>query len=452
MSPRISAPNIDPRRANDLLRILREMAPHYTKEWSAKDADDPGVALLRIFSVIAEGVISRLNRAPDRNFLAFLDMLGIRLLPARAARAPVQFRVAKGTEDAFIVPNRTQVSAPPTGERENDLPFETLQNLLVIPATFTALIAVEPAEDKIFKPPPGFLELDEAAAQRPPLLVTAFSAANSRFLQLDPPDQVKKNDFLRIEQELKQQQSSADQCRPAVEEAESRLIEHLIVSDVKGSIVTVTEPLNQDYVEGTIVQKVTQFELFESKNWQEHVLYLAHKDYFAIKSEAQIVLRVEHAPGASSNLQAFDLNWEFFGVTETVAEEGWHEFQVEVDATQGFSRNGHIVLKKPAGEIKETEINGNKSRWIRAKLNQPLRATPPTPLPRIESVYLAVSSAGKGLPADKAFSNDTPLTTDVRFYPFGTEPRMFDRFSIASEEAFSKPGAAIEISVTMDTS
>jgi hypothetical protein len=50
------------------------MVPHYTREWPAKDDDDPGVALLKIFSFIGEGVISRLNRAPDRNFLAFLNL------------------------------------------------------------------------------------------------------------------------------------------------------------------------------------------------------------------------------------------------------------------------------------------------------------------------------------------------------------------------------------------
>ena len=77
-------PKIDARTASEILRQLRAMAPHYTREWLAKDDNDSGVALLRIFSSIAEGVISRLNRAPDRNFLAFLDMLGIRQHPGAA--------------------------------------------------------------------------------------------------------------------------------------------------------------------------------------------------------------------------------------------------------------------------------------------------------------------------------------------------------------------------------
>ena len=447
MSSRISPPKIDPRKANDLLRALREMAPHYTREWPAKDDDDPGVALLKIFSFISEGVITRLNRAPERNFLAFLDMLGIRLLQARPARAPIKFVVADGTLFPFLVPRGTQVSAPPTEQHPIDLPFETISNMLAVPSTITSLIAVDPEQDAIYTPPPGFLELTLAATQTPPLTVNAFSAAQSKFLQLDPPDQVKPGDFLRIDQTVTER-SGPDQCVPVVEVTEQHLSEHLVVAEVKGSVVTVTDPLTRDYVEGTPVRKVTQFELYEGKNWQEHILYVAHDKYFAIKSEAQFTLLVEHAPGANSNLQPFEVVWEFFAEIDKV--KGWFEFQIDADGTQGLSRDGQILLTKPEGEIKETEISGNKSRWIRARLNQPLPATPPTPLPKIEMITLEVSTGGKKLPPDNAFHNDTPLTTDVQFFPFGTEPRIFDRFSIASEEAFSKPNAEVTLTFTLD--
>ena len=447
MSPRISPPKVDPRKANDLLRALREMAPHYTPEWPAKDDDDPGVALLKIFSFIGEGVITRLNRAPDRNFLAFLDMLGIRLLQARPARAPIKFVLADGTEFPFLVPKGTQVSAPPTEKHPIDLPFETISNMLAVPSTITSLIAVDPERDEIYKPPPGFLELKLAAIPAPQLTVSAFSAAQSKSLQLDPPDQVKKDDFLRIDQTISER-SGPDQCVPLVEVSEQHVSEHLVVADVKGSVVTVTDPLQRDYVEGTQVRKVTQFELFEGRDWQEHILYLAHEKYFAVKSEAQFSLLVEHAPGVNSNLQPFDVVWEFFSEIDKV--EGWFPFQIDADGTQGLSRDGEILLTKPEAEIKETKVNDVNNRWIRARLNQPLPAVPPPTLPKIEMITLAVSTGGKKLPPDKAFHNDTPLTTAVPFFPFGTEPRIFDRFSIASEEAFSKPNAEVKLTFTLD--
>jgi hypothetical protein len=448
MSLRITPPKIDPRKANDLLRALHEMAPHYTREWPAKDDDDPGVALLKIFSFISEGVISRLNRAPERNFLAFLDMLGIRLLQARPARAPIQFVLTAGAEAPVLVRPRTQVTAPPTEERQDDLPFETLSSLLVVPSAITSLIAVDPEKDSIYKPPPGFFALTQSATKLPELMVTAFSAAQSKFLQLDPPDQVKKGEFLRIDQTLTER-SGVDQCIPLIEESESRQSEHMVVSaDAKGSVVTLTDPLSRDYGEGTRVRRVTQFELFEGRNWQEHILYLGHSEYFAIESEAQLTVRVQHAPGVSSNLQSLNVVWEFFSEIDKV--EDWFPFQVDVDGTQGFSRNGDVVLTKPKAEIKETEINGQQNRWIRARLAEPLPATPRPELPKIELINLMVA-AGKELPPDNAFSNDTPLTTDVPFFPFGAEPRLFDRFSIASEEAFSKPNTEIELDFEIDT-
>lgn len=451
MSQRIVPPRIDPRKASDLFRSLREMVAHYVPEWPAKDDDDPGVALLKIFSFIGEGVISRLNRAPDRNFLAFLDMLGIRLLQARPARVPVKFLVANGIEIPFLVDSRTQVSAPPTGDREEDLPFETLTPLLVIPSNLASLIAVDPEADAIYKPPPDFLELKTAATPLPQLIVRAFSGVGANNLQLDPPEQVKKGDFLRVDRTVTQR-SGPDQCVPIVDENESSQSEHLVVADdPKGAVVPLLDPLKADYVEGTTVQKVTQFELFEAKNWQEHILYLAHAEYFSIKSEAEFTIRVQHA-GAISNLQRLNIVWEFFGSIAARKDDpdAWHQFQLQADGTQGFSRSGQILLTKPEGEIKETEINGQKSRWIRARLDQSLPANSPAPVPRIELIDFAVSSGGKALAPDNAFHNDTPLTTDVPFFPFGTEPRIFDRFSIASEEAFSKPGAEVTLDLQLD--
>jgi len=83
-------------------------------------------------------------------------------------------------------------------------------------------------------------------------------------------------------------------------------------------------------------------------------------------------------------------------------------------------------------------------------LDGPLPATPDRLMPTVESIFLKVISAANGIALDQAFHNETPLTTDVEFFPFGTEPRTFDRFSIASEEAFSKPGAEINLNFEFD--
>lgn len=451
MNRRAPTPKIDSRTASDLLLQLRAMAPHYTREWPARDDDDPGVALLKIFSFIAEGVINRLNRAPDRNFLAFLDMLGVRLLPATPARAPVRFLPAPGTASGFIVPKGTQVSAPPVGERPEELPFETTREMFATPAALAALVAADPARDRIYKPPPGFLALTLAATDPPALTLRAFSAAGSKSLQLGPPGLVQEGDFLRIERP-RDQAGRGFGCDDFSVRDAGRGLEHPVVSEVKGAIVTLTEPLADDYAEGTIVRKLTKFELFEGKNFQEHILYLAHGEYFDLKSGAQVELEVEHAPVSPQNLQPLTIAWEFFGEVSKV--EGWHGFEVAKDESDGLSHDGVVRLNIPAtpaqSEVKETAVNGNESRWIRARLVEPVPASMAARLPVIESIKLKVSrEEGKDIAPDQAFHNDTPLTVNIPFNPFGLEPRTLDRFYLASAEAFSKPGADVTLDIDL---
>lgn len=445
MSKPITAPKIDPRVARDLLRHLRDMVPHYTPEWSAKDEDDPGIGLLKIFADIVEGVINRLNRAPDSNFVAFLNMLGIRLLPETPSHVPVRFLMTSGSEEPFLIESGTQVSASATRDRP-ELPFETEEPLWAIPSTLSALIAVDPETDHISKPPPGFLVLEVAASNLPPYSIQTFSSAGSNTFQLDRVDQLQKGDFLRIELPASSE-LPVPSSGTVVREGAPRVVDHHVIADIKGQLVTVADALPRDYDEGTAVKKEATFELFEAKNFQEHILYVAHSEYFNVKSDARFELALNQAPAASANLQPLKISWEFWGVTASSKDAAWQLFDVESDGSVGLSRDGRISLRKSAGEIKETEINGNKSRWIRARLTDPIPAPPP-PLPHLESVMLRVSSTGS-LPADQAFNNDTPLVIDQPFMPFGFEPRTFDRFYLASAEAFSKPGAAVEIEVDL---
>ena len=53
-----------------------------------------GPALARIFARYLYAVIQRLNQAPEKNKLAFLDTLGLSLVPAQAARAPIVFELS----------------------------------------------------------------------------------------------------------------------------------------------------------------------------------------------------------------------------------------------------------------------------------------------------------------------------------------------------------------------
>ena len=65
-----------------------------------------------------------------------------------------------------------------------------------------------------------------------------------------------------------------------------------------------------------------------------------------------------------------------------------------------------------------------------------------------------VPTEQRGIAADQGFHNATPLDLnverDVGFFPFGVEPRQFDQFYLASEEAFSKRGAQVALNIELD--
>src|SRR6185503_5388342 len=84
-------PTLDARHAEDVRdELLRRMPAYVPALRPARGG--PAVALLEIFARYMDVAIGRLNRAPDKNKLAFLDRLGVNLIPAQAARAPAVFQ------------------------------------------------------------------------------------------------------------------------------------------------------------------------------------------------------------------------------------------------------------------------------------------------------------------------------------------------------------------------
>lgn len=419
-------PKIESRKCSEMYELLKEMIPHYTPEWAGSDPKDAGIALLKIFSHMNENVINRLNQAPKKNFVAFLDMLGIRLLPAQPARAPLTFKLAKGIEAETLIPERTQASTEKTTEHD-ELPFETEQDLLAIPSQLKGVISVDPLNDAIYIPPPIFFDGKTQKQNKIPYNIVTSPSAGSTNFQLDNATDLKPGDFLGI----------GDKNR-----------EYVVISKISGMIIHTTDRLLKDYTSGTPVEKITKFNLFEGKNMQEHSLYLGHKDLFNIKSKAQFTLFINHRADAEEVISPLEVSWEYWGEVEEEEGADWRKFDT-IDGTFGLSKTGTITLNKiTEGEIKEKEINGVKSRWIRFILAESLDID--TSLPILDNIVFKVNSSGENLALDQAFNNDKPIDVSKSFAPFGNEPRVFDNFSMASNEVFSKKGAKIKIDVEIE--
>lgn len=227
--------------------------------------------------------------------------------------------------------------------------------------------------------------------------------------------------------------------------------EYVKISSISTKIIKIEKGLKFDRPANTQVEKITKFNLLEGLDLQEHSLYIGHKDLFNIKSTAQFTLLLSHRTGTETGVTPLEVSWEYWGEVKGTEGEEWRKFNT-IDGTNGLSKSGKIELvKMTEGEIKEKEINGIKSRWIRCLLEEFLPVDVYRKLPVLDDIVLGVMSSGKNLLPDKAFNNDTPLDITKPFTPFGNEPRVFDNFFIGNKEVFSKKGTMIEIETETET-
>ena len=84
-------PQIDHRTHQQLVRETLDRVSFHTPEWTNLNDADPGVTLVQLFAFLTESLNYRANLIPERNRAKFLDLLGVPLRPATAARGLVAF-------------------------------------------------------------------------------------------------------------------------------------------------------------------------------------------------------------------------------------------------------------------------------------------------------------------------------------------------------------------------
>ena len=146
----IERPTIDARTREALVAQLRRLAAEAVPAWQpvqegeAWPGGDPGAALMEIAAHYAEIAIERLNRSLDSHFLAFLNLVGVGLLPPTAARVPAQFFLAKGAAADAVVPEGTPLATA----GPEPLPFETEKRLVVSAAPLVEVRSIDPDGDR----------------------------------------------------------------------------------------------------------------------------------------------------------------------------------------------------------------------------------------------------------------------------------------------------------------
>jgi hypothetical protein len=128
----IPPPKLDDRSFHDIVEEAISMIPRYAPEWTNHNPSDPGITLIELAAWMTDLLIYRLNQVPDKNYVAFLNLLGIKLRPPRAAKALTRFTLVEGAAKQRV-PRGTQVSTPHATE-DVTVTFETARDVLVTTA------------------------------------------------------------------------------------------------------------------------------------------------------------------------------------------------------------------------------------------------------------------------------------------------------------------------------
>ena len=119
---RIQPPNLDDRTWEQIVAEMKNRIPTVAPEWTDHNPSDPGIALIELFSHIAEMIIYRLNQVPEKNYIQFLNLLDITRDPPTPAKVALTFELSADIVEV-PVPRGTQVSTVPT-EQEEAIVFE----------------------------------------------------------------------------------------------------------------------------------------------------------------------------------------------------------------------------------------------------------------------------------------------------------------------------------------
>ncbi|GAA3602135.1 putative baseplate assembly protein [Kineosporia mesophila] len=130
----LPSPDLDDRRFQQFVDDAKRHVQQHNPEWTDHNVSDPGVTLIEAVAHLADQLVYRLNRVPDKNYLAFLNLLGVKLFAPAAARADVIFWLSAPQPDTVTLPADTEVATLRT-ETDEALIFATERDLLIPPGT-----------------------------------------------------------------------------------------------------------------------------------------------------------------------------------------------------------------------------------------------------------------------------------------------------------------------------
>ncbi|MGD9997628.1 MAG: putative baseplate assembly protein [Ilumatobacteraceae bacterium] len=145
----LPAPDLDDRRFQELVDDAKRMVMARCPTWTDHNVSDPGVTLIETFAYMTDVLLYRLNRVPDRLYLKFLELIGVQLFPATAARTGVTFYLSSPAQATMTLPRGTRAATMRT-ETQAPVVFTTVEDLQIVACSLAMVrTAAADADDRV---------------------------------------------------------------------------------------------------------------------------------------------------------------------------------------------------------------------------------------------------------------------------------------------------------------
>jgi hypothetical protein len=440
-------PGLDARTIEALVQDLLTRRPAYTPEWTPADRGS-GQALLQAFAHHLRALAERVNQAPTKLELAFLDMLGLSLLPAQAARAPVVFQPVARLGDSHV-PARTRVGAQVPGQSD-PLIFETERAIALAAARLAEIVTVWPGRDGYADHSASLLAAQPVTLFTPlqplphelylahdvqlalsghatvelsiELAVSASAALNLAWEYWDGQVWRGFGAFQAMDQAGQSFDGTAGLTRSGVVRlvADCAMSARRVVNGIESCWIRarVSQPLLRS--PGLVLPQIGRLSL---RTVQQKDLWTR-----TVRTLDPAILPPD--PNGKIGVRGSVMNEDGQPADATV-------FTIGGDFNHPESDSGHTQANGAYGPL---HVPPNQTVEVVLGFPFPM-ARDPLPIGTTPLEYNLVVAPGARVEA--AFADGAKLDVSSTFYPFGQQAQAGSTFYVASQEAFSKPGAEL---------
>lgn len=143
--------NLDDRSFQSIVDEAKKRIVASCPEWTDHNVSDPGITLVELFAWMTEMILYRLNQVPEKNYVKFMELLGLKLREPEPARTQVTFYLSAPQAQIITLPRGTEVATLRTETRPS-IVFATEEDREVRPPVLATLLTREMAARADGKP------------------------------------------------------------------------------------------------------------------------------------------------------------------------------------------------------------------------------------------------------------------------------------------------------------